>query len=316
MKVSIIIPTFNVEKYISDALKSCLNQTYQDIEIICIDNNSTDRTIDIIISYQKEYPSKIQLLFEKLQGAAYARNKGLKNCSGQWVQFLDADDILKPQKIELNISILNNINIDFIVGSWEHQKLDGSITKNPATNGDLIKAIFLGKNCGNTCANLWKKESLLSVGGFSNIPDCHDPDLMLKLILKNKIYVSDERYQTLVRLRPEGGQISSTNLIDHYLRHCQLRIDTLNNLKNNFNKYYLENSQFLITVTLFYIRKVYLLNQLKSINFYEKNFNFPNKLIYNKEIPLSKTYVFLYNVLGFRKVEFLIQLKKDIQKFI
>lgn len=56
MKVSIIIPTFNVEKYISDALKSCLNQTYQDIEIICIDNNSTDRTIDIIISYQKEFP--------------------------------------------------------------------------------------------------------------------------------------------------------------------------------------------------------------------------------------------------------------------
>lgn len=161
----------------------------------------------ILLYHIKKNFRKIRLLFEKLQGAAYARNKGLKNCSGQWVQFLDADDILKPQKIELNISILNNVNIDFIVGSWEHLKLDGSITKNPATSGDLIKAIFLGKNCGNTCANLWKKESLLSVGGFSNIPDCHDPDLMLKLILKNKIYVSDERYLTLVRLRPEGKSL-------------------------------------------------------------------------------------------------------------
>ena len=314
VKVSIIIPTFNVERYISEAIQSCLNQIYQDIEIICVDNNSTDNTVQIIKLYISKFPNKIQLLFEPKQGAAYARNLGLVKSNGQWIQFLDADDILKPEKIDSNLMLVLKENADFLVGSWEYLQIDGVLTKIPATNGSLMKSIFVGRHCGNTCANFWKKRALLDVEGFSEIPDCHDPDLMIKLLLKNKKYISDDKFYTIVRRRPEGGQISLSNLIDHYLRHCQMRIETIAKLKQYNRNYFDANFLFLYAATIFYYRKAYLEDNVKALDHYQNYFHYSAQLVYHKEIPLSKLYVMLFNILGFKGVEFVIRLKKYFTK--
>jgi len=99
-KVSIIIPVYNSEKFIVETIESVLNQTYNNWELILIDDASTDKSVDVINSkYNDE--SRIKLItLEQNQGAAYARNMGLKKMSGEFLCFLDSDDIWEKTKIE------------------------------------------------------------------------------------------------------------------------------------------------------------------------------------------------------------------------
>ena len=98
--VSVVIPCYNVETYIEECLESVLKQTYSEIEIICIENNSEDRTLEKLIQFKDRFPDKIIVDHETKKGAAAARNKGLSLVRGNWIQFLDADDLLMPNKIE------------------------------------------------------------------------------------------------------------------------------------------------------------------------------------------------------------------------
>lgn len=106
-KVSVIIPTYNDELYISDAVNSVLEQTYKNIEIIIIDDGSTDKTKDIINTYNNKH---INYLFQENKGAASARNIGLKKATGKYITFLDADDLWLKTKIEKQIKILKKFN--------------------------------------------------------------------------------------------------------------------------------------------------------------------------------------------------------------
>ena len=111
--VSIIIPAYNVERYISDAVCSCIAQTYQNIEIIVIDDGSTDTTPAII----KELCSDVRVRYIRQDNneRSAARNRGLKEAVGNFIQFLDADDILYPDKLEKQVEFLNEYpDYDFV----------------------------------------------------------------------------------------------------------------------------------------------------------------------------------------------------------
>jgi len=103
--VSIIIPAYNAEKYIQRALESALAQTYKDIEIIVIDDGSTDKTAEIIKTYQDP---RIIYFFQKNQGQGPARNNGIKKSQGEYITFLDADDYYFPEKVEKQVRFLEN----------------------------------------------------------------------------------------------------------------------------------------------------------------------------------------------------------------
>lgn len=98
--VSVIIPVYNSEKYIKETIKSVLNQTWDNIEIIIVDDGSTDGTIEVVESLKCD---KITLLQQKNSGACTARNLGYDKSKGQFIQYLDADDLLSPDKIESQI---------------------------------------------------------------------------------------------------------------------------------------------------------------------------------------------------------------------
>ena len=108
MLVSIVIPCYNVEKYVKEALDSALQQDYPWVEIIAIDNNSTDGTWDILSAYEQKYPDLIKCIEEPRPGAPAARNTGWLASKGEWIQFLDADDILFPDKISRQIQLLQS----------------------------------------------------------------------------------------------------------------------------------------------------------------------------------------------------------------
>jgi glycosyltransferase involved in cell wall biosynthesis len=104
--VSVVIPTFNSEKYIYRALESVLSQTYLNFEIIVVDNNSSDKTKDIVMSFSD---NRINLLNTVNNGViAYSRNIGIKASKGKWVAFLDSDDWWLPDKLKYSVRVLKS----------------------------------------------------------------------------------------------------------------------------------------------------------------------------------------------------------------
>lgn len=93
IKVSVIIPVYNVEKYLEECLDSIINQTLKEIEIICIDDGSTDSSLNVLENYKKK-DKRIIVLQQQNLGAGAARNKGLDLARGKYLSFLDADDFL------------------------------------------------------------------------------------------------------------------------------------------------------------------------------------------------------------------------------
>jgi len=97
MKVSIVIPVYNAEKFIESCIKSALYQTYKDIEVIAVDDGSTDKSLELL----QQFSDKIKIIHKKNGGTPTALNVGIKNMSGDWFKWLSADDILKENAVEV-----------------------------------------------------------------------------------------------------------------------------------------------------------------------------------------------------------------------
>ena len=108
--ISIIIPCYNAESYIAEAIDSALNQTYSNVEVIIVDDGSNDRSIQIIQSYG----DRVRFEAGSHRGACAARNRGLYLSQGEFIQFLDADDVLLPNKLEIQASILQSGQTDLV----------------------------------------------------------------------------------------------------------------------------------------------------------------------------------------------------------
>lgn len=98
-KVSIVLPIFNVSRYLDQALESVKRQTLKDIEIICVNDGSTDNSIDVLVKLQKE-DDRIIIIDKKNEGQGIARNKGLEISSGEWISFIDSDDTIREDTYE------------------------------------------------------------------------------------------------------------------------------------------------------------------------------------------------------------------------
>lgn len=128
--VSVIIPVYNCENFIAETIESALSQTYQEIEIILVDDCSKDKSAEIIKGYKILYPDKIFYhRQEKNMGAAVARNTALDLAKGRYVAFLDSDDLWYPQKIEKQINLMNKSNSAFCYSAYEMIDDDGKMIK-------------------------------------------------------------------------------------------------------------------------------------------------------------------------------------------
>ena len=113
VKISVIIPVYNAEAYIEQCLESVMNQTLKDIEIICVDDGSTDNSISILKEYEKK-DARISVLYQKNQFAGVARNNGLSIAKGEYVAFLDSDDYFELDGLEKLYNIATENNLDFV----------------------------------------------------------------------------------------------------------------------------------------------------------------------------------------------------------
>ena len=115
-KVSVVIPVYNSEKYLSESIESVLNQTYSNIEIIAVDDGSTDKSQEIL----KQYSDKIKIISHSNQGLAASLNIAIKKIEGKWFKWLSPDDILYPNAIEILLNETKKLAENTIVYSdWE-----------------------------------------------------------------------------------------------------------------------------------------------------------------------------------------------------
>lgn len=148
-KVSVIIPTYNRAEFLRSAITSVLNQTYQDFEIIVVDDGSTDNTREVVCSFNDKRIKYI--LNEVNKGEAGARNAGIMNSNAEYIAFLDDDDEWLPEKLKLQIDLLENSPAKVGVVYTGYLEVDRSSNKIllqfiPTERGNIYKDIFL-KNC-------------------------------------------------------------------------------------------------------------------------------------------------------------------------
>ncbi|MBO4699779.1 glycosyltransferase family 2 protein [bacterium] len=113
-KISIIIPVYNVEKYLRECLDSCVNQTLEDIEIICVDDCSLDNSIKILEEYQAK-DSRIKILRHEInKNLGAARNTGLANATGEYIWFVDSDDYIDTKACQILYDAIKEFNVDIL----------------------------------------------------------------------------------------------------------------------------------------------------------------------------------------------------------
>ncbi len=158
MKVSVVMPIFNAAPYIKDTIVSLLNQTYTNWELIAVDDGSTDESLSIVQSFSD---SRIRILKRTNGGQCAATNTGLQYADGDYLQFLDADDILDKEKISVQVKVLEEGgNKGIAISRW------GLFSESPAQSLFNDEPIFFSDTPSRWLYRLWTNETMMPNLGY------------------------------------------------------------------------------------------------------------------------------------------------------
>ncbi|MCJ7626508.1 MAG: glycosyltransferase [Anaerolineaceae bacterium] len=216
--ISVIMPVYNGERYITEAIKSVLDQSYPVFEIIIIDDGSTDRTREII----DQYKDPVKYVYKEHSGLAATLNRGISEVQGEIISFLDADDIWSENKLELQTPLINDPRVDMVFG-YMHQFISPELTEEeksriycpdgpiPGYSSDLI---------------LVKKETLTQVGLFSanyQVGEFIDWYMRAKNLGLKSLMLPDVLVKRRLHKRNMTGQDTNTKM--DYVRIIKANLD-------------------------------------------------------------------------------------------
>lgn len=189
--VSVIIPTYNYARYVKKAVQSCLEQSYDNVEVIVVDDGSTDETSTVLAGLGK----KITVIYQHNQGVSVARNTGLKNAEGEFITFLDADDYLTEDSIEIRLNILlKNPDVGIVVSDkYTQREGQQELSYSPNFKEDKISDRFyedllLKKLPFATCTALIRAEIAEQFQFPVNITHGEDIAYFVKILFATKGY--------------------------------------------------------------------------------------------------------------------------------
>ena len=203
-RVSVIIPAYNAANFIRETVDSALAQTHRDLEVIVVNDGSTDDTL----SRLQQYGSRIQVLDLTNGGVARARNAGVKLATGSWIAFLDADDLWRPEKIERQLHhsdaplrYTDRLNIG---ARGDLPELQSLVT--PMYEGDLFLTLMLQGNFITTSSVLVQRELFEKLNGyFTGLNGTEDWDLWLRIAERHRVGLCAE---PLISYRFHPGGLS------------------------------------------------------------------------------------------------------------
>lgn len=204
--LSIVMPVFNSEKYVGTAIESILKQTYNDFELIIIDDGSTDGSLKIIKSFKDK---RIRIIInDSNRGIVYSRNRGLQEAKGKYIGMFDSDDVAHSSKFEEQIEFLEK-NKDFgMVGSWvriidEMGNLTGKNWKLTASS-EMIPAIMLFKNYFLQSAVLYRSECISKYRFQEDFEIGEDYKIWLEIIADYRVW-NIQKYLVQYRVHPQSS---------------------------------------------------------------------------------------------------------------
>lgn len=217
--VSIIMPAYNCRRFITESIKSVQAQTYQNWELIIIDDYSEDDTIDIVKEFSKK-DDKIKLFQNASRlGAAVSRNIGLKEAKGRWVAFLDSDDLWLPKKLERQIQFMKKNGYAFSY----HDYIE--IDENSKETGVYVSGIVrVGKFgmfscCWPGCLTVMYDANVVGLVQINDIKRNNDTAIWLKAIKKADCYLLKE---CLAKYRKRNNSITPEKIWQRILAHYPL----------------------------------------------------------------------------------------------
>ena len=309
IKVSVIIPVYNAERYLRECLDSVINQTLQDIEIICVDDGSTDNSLALLKEYQ-EKDNRIKILEQENKGAGAARNLGLQNSIGDYVIFFDSDDYCKKGTLELlykdiiennsDISVCHSTSFELrnnkkffteITYSVNSQYLEGKTYFNPRMVNDCIFQIFTGWPWDKLYCRKFLIDNKLE---FQNIRHSNDTYFVLySLCIANKVsFIQDN----LIYHRILNSSLSNTREKAPECFYFALKKIYDDLQANNIYEMY-KNSfiDYCITFSQWHIEKI---NDYKSKKIMKNNFK--KLLKEDLKIPKFSHIYFKLKLIGFK----------------
>ena len=231
--ISIIIPNFNKSDYIIETLSSVESQNYNDWECIIIDDNSTDKSVELTKEFIKSKSKFKFIINKKNYGASYCRNLGINISKGKYIIFLDADDLVSPKCFSNRINkISSDETLDFAVfpmGTF-NKKIGDSKSKWNNFKGNHLNRFLSHDLPWAICSVIWKKESLIKLGGFNEeFSRLQDVELHTKALISSYNYItySSDNLDCFYRI--------DNYRIKNYMQYCLEDINAKINFINFFN---------------------------------------------------------------------------------
>lgn len=159
MRASIIVPVYNGSKTLPYCLDSILNQTLKDdIEIILINDGSTDNSLELLLSYKSKYPQQIRVITQTNKGIAQTRNRGIEESNGTYLFFIDDDDFIDKDYIQAFITAIEDTEADMVIGGYERIDVNNNkiLFRRDATDHPWVKYMIL-----SPWARIYRKEALI-----------------------------------------------------------------------------------------------------------------------------------------------------------
>ena len=235
-KITVVMAVYNGDKYIKESIECVLNQTFQDFELLVINDGSTDESVSIVESF---HDNRIRLIHnEKNSGILFTRNRGLQEALGEYVAVLDCDDLCTSNRLETQYSFLE-ANPDIAVcGTWgimidENGTVFGHKIM-PETNKDLVSIAMLFTNQFIHSSVLYRREIALQVGGYTAVNGCEDFGLFSRISIRHKManipeYITQyrEHNQGISKTKKESITVGELDILAFLYQRFGLSKDDL-----------------------------------------------------------------------------------------
>ena len=273
IKVSIIVPVYNVEKYLDKCLKSLVNQTLKDIEIIVVNDGTKDNSQKIIDKYVKKYPKLVKSYIKENGGLSSARNYGLKYAKGKYIAFVDSDDYVETNMYQKLYDKAVEKDFDMVVCNLKYIYETKEVNAYSNINKDILTKEEIKKSMINIYPSAWNK--LFNKRLFKN-----------KILFKEKVWFEDVEF--LYRLYP---YINSIGTVEDYLYNYVQRKGAITSTFDERLFHYIDNFNGIVK---FYKEKKFFYEYEKELEycyvrylyatFIKQASNFKDKKMYKKAV--------------------------------